>query len=128
MSRELVSAIIPVYNGERFLPEAVRSIMRQDHRKIEIIVVDDGSTDGSARVAACFNVRYLFQPNRGAPAARNTRLKAASGDVIAFLDVDDLWSDDKIRMNASFFFGKPQKSLPEKMLIRRIPKSSVLCY
>src|SRR5512143_601373 len=103
MSKGLVSVIIPVYNGEHFLREAVQSVMRQNYQNIEIVVVDDGSTDESARIAAGLNVRYLFQPNRGAPAARNRGLQAARGEVITFLDVDDLWSDDKLQLQLGHF-------------------------
>src|SRR4030042_4290993 len=93
-----VSAIIPVYNGEAFLAEAVESIRQQGYRPIEIIIVDDGSTDNTKRIAAGLkgDVHYVYQPNSGLPAARNRGLNEARGDVIAFLDVDDLWSRDKL--------------------------------
>lgn len=90
-----VSVIIPVYNGAPFLAEAVQSVRRQEHAPLEIIVVDDGSTDATAQVAAGFGrgIRYTYQPNRGPAAARNTGLRLAGGDVIGFLDADDLWTD-----------------------------------
>lgn len=93
-----VSVVIPVYNGERFMGEAVQSIQQQNYQPLEIIVVDDGSTDGSAEIAAGLDVRYFYQPNSGLPAARNKGLQMARGDIITYLDVDDLWSDDKLRL------------------------------
>ena len=88
----LVSVIIPAYNGARFLAEAVNSVLRQNYPKLEIVVVDDGSTDDIAEVVEGLpvQVRFLRQPNAGPAAARNLGLRAASADLIAFLDVDDL--------------------------------------
>jgi len=93
-SQARVSVIMPVYNGALFLAEAVQSIRQQEHAPTEIIIVDDGSTDGTAGVAASFSdsVRYAYQANRGPAAARNTGLGMAAGDVIGFLDSDDLWT------------------------------------
>ncbi len=78
-----VSVIMPVYNGEAFLAEAALSVQRQHYEPLELIIVDDGSTDGTAEVAANLagHVRYVYQPNRGAPAARNRGLKMARGNV-----------------------------------------------
>ena len=89
----LVSAIIPVYNGARFLREAVDSILAQNYPALEIIVVDDFSTDDikGAVAALPVDVRFIRQMNGGPAAARNTGIHAASGAYIAFLDVDDLW-------------------------------------
>jgi glycosyltransferase involved in cell wall biosynthesis len=89
---------MPAYNAERLLGEAVASIHRQDYPALEIIIVDDGSTDGTAETANGFggNVRYLFQANRGPASARNRGIREARGEVIAFLDTDDLWPDDKL--------------------------------
>src|SRR5690606_28366702 len=93
-----VSVIIPVYNGERYLAEAVHSILAQTVPTLEIIVVDDGSTDGTARVAQRFGdaVCYVYQPNRGPAAARNRGLERARGEIVAFLDADDLWREGKL--------------------------------
>lgn len=95
----LVSVIIPVYNGETFLKDAIQSIRQQEYEPLEIIIVDDGSTDKTRQIAAGFEneVRYHYQPNSGLPATRNRGVEMARGDAIAFLDVDDLWSKDKIR-------------------------------
>jgi glycosyltransferase involved in cell wall biosynthesis len=98
MRAPLVSCVIPVYNGERFLGEALASVAGQTFPAIEIIVVDDGSTDGTAAVATSgrFGVRYLAQPNAGPAAARNRGIEAASGALVAFLDADDRWHPEKV--------------------------------
>jgi glycosyltransferase involved in cell wall biosynthesis len=108
-ARALVSVIIPVYNGEYFLGEAVKSVLAQKHRPLEIIVVDDGSTDGTARVAACLgdHVRYIHQSNRGPASARNTGLQNARGSFVAFLDADDLWSEDKLTLQLGLLDRDP---------------------
>jgi glycosyltransferase involved in cell wall biosynthesis len=93
-----VSAIIPVYNGERFLAEAIASVLAQTHHAVETIVVDDGSTDGSAEVAKRFEprVRYVHQGNGGPAAAMNRGVEAATGGMVAFLAADDRWSPSKL--------------------------------
>jgi glycosyltransferase involved in cell wall biosynthesis len=93
-----VSVIIPVYNGERFLAEAIQSVLDQTLPPDEIIVVDDGSTDASAEIARSFGppVRVLTQANLGPAAARNLGVENASGDLLAFLDAADLWTLEKL--------------------------------
>ncbi len=94
----LVSVIIPVYNGARYLAEAIESVRAQTFRPLEIIVVDDGSEDDSAAVAQGFaEVRCLPQPHEGAAAARNRGVAVARGEFLAFLDADDLWAPDKLQ-------------------------------
>ena len=92
----LVSVIIPAFNRERFLAASIKSVLAQLYRPIEIIVVDDGSTDNTKKVAEGFGkeVRYVHQENKGPSAARDTGIKVAKGDVFAFIDADDLWSSD----------------------------------
>jgi glycosyltransferase involved in cell wall biosynthesis len=94
----LVSTIIPVHNGAAFLVEALNSVLRQPYQPLEIIVVDDGSVDGTAAIAAQFrrDVRYVYQVNRGPAAARNAGIHLAAGDYFAFLDVDDLWTRNRL--------------------------------
>ena len=94
----LVSVVIPVFNGERFLREAVQSVLDQKYSPLEIIVVDDGSADGTATVARSLpeTVRYLHQTNQGPAAARNRGIEHAQGDLIAFADADDLWPPGKL--------------------------------
>ena len=106
---KIVSVIIPVYNGGRYLAEAIKSVLDQNYRPIEIIVVDDGSTDGSADVARSFSesVHYFYQPNQGVAVARNTGIKSSSGDLIAFLDADDLWAQSKLSVQVDFLLMHP---------------------
>ncbi len=104
MSRPLTSVIIPCYNAARFLPEAVASVRAQGWEPLEILVVDDGSTDDSVEVARRLEgLRLIQKPNGGAASARNLGLREARGDWIAFLDADDLWPPDRMRALASRF-------------------------
>lgn len=93
----LVSAIIPVWNGAHFLGDAVASIRAQSYAALEILVMDDGSTDETPQVAARLGdaIRYLPFPHRGQVAARLAGVQAAQGEILGFLDVDDLWAPDK---------------------------------
>src|SRR4051812_16000050 len=87
---ELVTVVIPCYNQARFLGEAIESVLRQTHRAREVVVVDDGSTDGTAAVAARYpDVQLIRQPNRGLAAARNRGLAESRGAYLVFLDADD---------------------------------------
>ncbi len=91
-----ISVIIPSYNHANFLGDAIKSVLAQTWQDVEIIVVDDGSTDQTGQVAASFGatVRYIYQSNAGLSAARNTGIRAATGTYIGFLDADDLWRPD----------------------------------
>lgn len=92
-----VTCVIPVYNGERFVADAIHSVMSQTMPPSEIIVVDDGSTDNTGAVVQAFGdpVRYLRQENQGPAAARNLGVRESAGELIAFLDADDLWHEHK---------------------------------
>jgi glycosyltransferase involved in cell wall biosynthesis len=99
MLRPLVSVIIPCYNSEQFIKEALDSVLGQTWKNIEVIVVDDGSNDGTAQVLKQYEklgVICLTQPNKGACAARNLGYRQSTGDFIHFLDADDSISLDKI--------------------------------
>ncbi|MBD3561475.1 glycosyltransferase family 2 protein, partial [Planktothrix sp. FACHB-1355] len=113
-----VSAIIPVYNGEKYLAEAIKNVKNQDYQPLEIIVIDDGSTDRTPEVAAAFkdSIRYVSQPNSGPAAARNHGIRIANGDVIAFLDVDDLWSDDKLKLQANYLANNPSVGIVQGLI------------
>jgi glycosyltransferase involved in cell wall biosynthesis len=113
MRPPLISCIVPVLNGERYLEEALDSILAQTYRPLEVIVVDDGSTDGTARVVAGYGgrVAYLFQPNAGPAAARNLGLGAARGEFVAFLDADDLWHPEKLARQMARFEARPELDL-----------------
>jgi glycosyltransferase involved in cell wall biosynthesis len=106
----MISVIIPTFNRAEFLKEAIQSVLGQDYflgldkeRLFEIIVVDDGSTDKTGEVVHSFDseIRYVYQENRGVSAARNAGLQHARGSFIAFLDSDDLWKREKIRVQMS---------------------------
>ena len=103
-SKPLVSVVIPVYNGERYLVDAIQSVLDQTYRNFEVIVVDDGSTDGSAAAAKRFGeaIRYVHQANGGVCKARNAGLAAAQGVYLAFLDQDDLWLPDKLAIQVAY--------------------------
>jgi glycosyltransferase involved in cell wall biosynthesis len=104
MARPMLSVIIPAYNGAVFLAEAVESVYQQNYHPLEIIIVDDGSTDDTARIAANFkgDVRYVYQAHSGRPAAgRNRGIKESVGEIIGFLDQDDLWPANKLALQIS---------------------------
>lgn len=105
----LVSVVIPVFNGERFLPEAVQSVLDQQYSPVEIIIVDDGSTDGTATVARSLpeTVHYLHQTNQGPAAARNRGIEQAQGSLIAFADADDLWPAGKLELQLPYLINDP---------------------
>jgi glycosyltransferase involved in cell wall biosynthesis len=95
----LVSVLIPAYNVERYLADTLRSVMAQTWPAIEIVVVDDGSRDGTLTVARSFeapNVKVIAQENRGQSAAENVAFRACQGELLEFLDADDLLQPDKI--------------------------------
>ncbi|MGB5634791.1 MAG: glycosyltransferase family A protein [Waterburya sp.] len=98
-----VSIIIPVYNGDRYLAAAIDSILAQTYQDLEIIVVDDGSTDDSSQIAQQYGkvVQYLSQTNQGVAASRNLGLATARGDYIAFLDQDDVFLSHKLSSQVS---------------------------
>lgn len=88
--RQLITIVIPVYNGEAFLGEAIESAFAQSYRPIQVVVVDDGSTDSSFAIASSFEDVMVFSRQQGGPsAARNQGLQMAEGDLITFIDADD---------------------------------------
>jgi len=105
-----ISCIVPVFNGEAFIGEALESVFAQTLLPAEVIVVDDGSSDRTADVVRRFGkrVRYLRQQNAGPAAARNRGIEAASGELIAFLDADDLWLEEKLARQAQRFARRPE--------------------
>jgi GT2 family glycosyltransferase len=109
-SAPLVSCVVPVFNGERFIQEALDSILAQTYEHLEVLVVDDGSTDGTAAAVQRYGarVRYLHQENGGPPVARNTGLREARGEFIAFLDSDDRWAPAKTALQLDCFRRNPQ--------------------
>ena len=91
-----VSVIITTYNRRSYLKEAVSSVLAQEYPEKEVIVVDDGSTDGSHEEVRGMPVRYIRKENGGISSARNAGIRATEGDYVAFLDVDDLWLKGKL--------------------------------
>jgi glycosyltransferase involved in cell wall biosynthesis len=110
MDALLVSCIVPVLNGERYLAEALDSIVAQSYRPIEIIVADDGSTDGTPTVAARYGDQVTFrsQATAGPAATRNLGLRAVRGAFVAFLDADDLWHPEKLARQLARFAARPE--------------------
>ena len=108
-----ISVIIPVYNGARYLAEAIESVLAQTRPPDEIVVVDDGSTDESPRVAQRFAkpVFYHHQTHSGAGAARNLGIVQAKGDWLAFLDADDLWLPDKLARQIALLKSEPDLAM-----------------
>jgi glycosyltransferase involved in cell wall biosynthesis len=106
----LVTCVIPVWNGARFLGEAIRSVLAQTYTPVEIVVVDDGSTDSSSEVARSFGppVRCIRQENAGPCVARNTGLADARGELIGFLDADDLWDETKLARQWAVLRAHPE--------------------
>jgi glycosyltransferase involved in cell wall biosynthesis len=103
-----VSVIIPVYNGERFLKEAIESAMCQTEPPLEVIVVDDGSTDASPAVAAEAGATCISHGrNEGLSQTRNTGVQRAGGDLIAFLDADDVWLPNKLQLQVAALEASP---------------------
>lgn len=109
----LVSVIIPNYNHTRFVRGAIHSALNQNYPRIEIIIVDDGSTDNSRDVVAEFGnkVRYIWQENQGLAGARNTGIRAARGEFVGLLDADDLWQPNFLDVMLSLADQHPEAVL-----------------
>jgi len=100
-----ISVVVPVYNCAQYIGQAVESIIRQTYRVSEILVVDDGSKDGTREALAQYvpSIKYFYQENRGEPSARNLGVRNALGEFIAFLDADDLWHPEKLELQMRCF-------------------------
>jgi glycosyltransferase involved in cell wall biosynthesis len=108
VTNPLVTVVVAVHNGERFLRPALESLYAQDYRPFEVVFVDDGSTDGSAEIARSFpGIRHVQQQNQGLAAARNTGLSLAEGELLAYLDDDDLLPPHKLRRQAGYLVANP---------------------
>jgi glycosyltransferase involved in cell wall biosynthesis len=114
MSEPLVSALVAAYNAEPFIEQALRSALDQDWPALEVIVVDDGSTDGTAAVVEAIGdprIRLIRQANQGACGAVNTALAAARGELLALLDADDVWPAGKLRAQWAVLRERPEVGL-----------------
>lgn len=111
MGGSMVSVIVAVYNGEDYLAQALDSVLKQSFQDIEILIVDDGSTDNTAAVAKPYtersNVQYIFQKNRGQGAALNTGASIAKGEFLSFIDYDDIWVFNKLQLQLKAFAENP---------------------
>lgn len=110
----LVSVIIPVYNGEKYIREAIENLIAQDYPALEILIINDGSTDDTdgvvkkAQEELGVDIRYFYYGNDGPAFARNRGIRDASGDFIAFLDADDLYPPDNIKYLVSYLMNNPE--------------------
>ena len=113
MSDVLVSAIITTYNYGRFVVDAVQSVLAQTYPHVEVIVVDDGSTDDTASRLQPFmgRIRYMHQENSGVDAARNRGIRAASGQYIGLLDADDMWHPQRVGRQLQYIADHPQAAV-----------------
>ncbi|MGZ3644751.1 MAG: glycosyltransferase [Ktedonobacteraceae bacterium] len=100
---KLITVVIPVFNGSRFLCACLKSVFSQDYRPMEVIVVDGGSTDETSDIARSFSeVRCIVQKDQGPASARNVGVGLAHGEFIAFMDADDLWRSDKLAKQVGY--------------------------
>jgi glycosyltransferase involved in cell wall biosynthesis len=104
----LVSIIIPCYNGETYLEETITSALMQTYQNVEVLVIDDGSTDGSSAIAQKFPVRYIRQENRGLTPTRNRGIRECQGSYVVFLDADDRLRPDAIESGLRVFAENPE--------------------
>ena len=105
----LISVMIGAYNAAPYVGETIASVLAQDYEPLELIVVDDGSDDGTAEIVKTFpDVRYFFQPNAGNGAARNRAIEAAGGELFAFLDADDRFTPGKLTLQKTVLDAEPE--------------------
>lgn len=135
----LVTVVIPNFNGAKYLNDSIDSVLAQDYTNIEIVVVDDGSTDESLAILERYGTKITLikQRNKGSAAARNAGINLASGEYVALLDSDDIWKDNKIRIQISllesgdydlvYCGGQEFSAKLEKGLIH-VPQYSGDCY
>jgi len=105
IGRPLISVVIPAFNAGKYLYDALLSVMWQDYKPLELIVVDDGSTDNTRSVVENCGfeaVKYFYQENSGPAAARNKGIKVAKGEIIGFLDADDWWDSEKLNIQEQY--------------------------
>lgn len=116
--RPFLTVIMPVCNGAAFLAEGIRHVLAQNYHPLDFIVVDDGSTDDTADIAAAFSddIRYFRQPNQGPAAARNMGIRVARGEFLAFLDVDDLWADGVLHRFADHLQAHPEIGIAQGLI------------
>ena len=109
----LVSVVIPTFNGVKYIRETLDSVLGQNYRPLEVIVVDDGSTDATRKTVGKYapHVTLIVQARQSHPAARNRGIRCASGEFLSFLDHDDLWTPSKIEAQMNCFRNQPSLDL-----------------
>lgn len=128
----LVSVVVPAYNCSEFIDETLESLFAQDYPNVEIVVVNDGSTDGTLARLSTYaeRIRIVDQPNAGAPVARNRGMQAARGDFVCFCDADDIWAKTKIGDQVAYLQAHPDVGMvycdwyvwePDSQGVFRIP-------
>lgn len=112
---DLISVILPTYNRAKYIVDAIESVLNQTCRDIELIIVNDGSTDDTSQVIAPFlndgRIRYVVQENAGAASARNRGIALSTGRYVAFIDSDDIWKKDKLEIQLSIMNRLPEVAL-----------------
>lgn len=129
----LVSVVIPMYNAQEWIGGLLESILRQTYRNIEIILVNDGSTDASAEIASRFSkrntgieMRIILQKNSGVSEARNEGVRQSSGELLAFVDSDDVWVPEKIELQVREIIRQNASAVSSSYAIFRDSDSQVL--
>jgi glycosyltransferase involved in cell wall biosynthesis len=129
-----VSIIIPAYNAARYLPAAIDSVLAQTYADWEIIVIDDGSTDGTRSVAQSYGpnlgarLRYVYQANQGVSAARNRGIREARGEFLAILDADDVWLPTRLARGVAVMDDSPRVGLVHSRIGRMGPDGQIIYY
>jgi cellulose synthase/poly-beta-1,6-N-acetylglucosamine synthase-like glycosyltransferase len=117
-----VDIIIPAYNAAKYLPSAIESVIAQTFDDWKILLVDDGSTDDTREVISSFadrlgeRLQYIYQNNKGLPAARNTAIRNSTAEFLALLDADDVWLPSRLEESVKSFEGRPQCGLSYGMI------------
>lgn len=112
-NKPLVSVVMPVYNSEEYLRRAMESVFKQSYKNYEFIIIDDGSTDTSLDIINEYKdkIIYFYQDNSGVSAARNKGIGLSKGELIAFLDSDDLWYPEKLQVQVDAYLKEPEAAL-----------------
>ncbi len=120
----LVSIIMPVYNSSKYVISAIESVFSQSYKDYELIIINDGSTDNSKELIIDYlkqnkdkDVKYIYQENKGASAARNKGIELAKGEYIAFLDADDLWMPEKLSRSINYINSQEYPTVYSDMYI-----------
>jgi glycosyltransferase involved in cell wall biosynthesis len=129
MDKPLVSVIMSAYNAEAFIEDSIRSVLQQTYPRVELIICDDGSTDGTAQIIGKYpQVIYFHQNNQGQGAGRNNAVRKASGDFLAFIDADDTWLPEKLELQMPLFEKDPAVGAVYSDMVVVDPEGKVLGY